>query len=152
MHSVFSSAAPRNVNCPPALCSNHLFHSPIAIRLPRAAVYNTRATANCLTTVSKYRHTVAVAIARRLGCSCRQSVCRRDVWHTSCFLTGRGNTNDERTFWDERLQNSSNPLCSTLRAGAGYSFCAAVGAARDSRTEHSVCAKPDGSAGRGTTA
>src|ERR1700675_775707 len=94
----------------------------------------------------------AVAIARRLRCACRQFFCLRDVWHTSCFTTGRSNANDERTFWDERLQNSSNALCSTLRAGAGYSFCATVGTARDSGTEHSVCAKPDGSAGRGTTA
>ena len=28
----------------------------------------------------------AVTIARRLGCSCRHSVCRRDLWHTSCFI------------------------------------------------------------------
>src|SRR5713101_4075349 len=32
--------------------------------------------------------------------------------------SGRSETNGERTFWDERLQDSSNPLCSTLRAGA----------------------------------
>src|SRR5712691_1812859 len=41
---------------PPALCCNHLFYSPIAIRLPREAVHNSRATANCLAAVSKYRH------------------------------------------------------------------------------------------------
>jgi hypothetical protein len=53
-----------------------VMHLRLQSNCQEAAAQNSRATANCLATVSKHRHPVGYAIARRLGCSW-QSVCRR---------------------------------------------------------------------------